>query len=184
MAHALAALTPLGRRLLVQRVIEQGWSAPQLPSRWASAGRQRTRGCAVGWMKALPGCWTAPAGPGRRQRRCRLRGSLAFWAIVSEPAGDRTGWLRSRASAAPRCIGIRSGRSQPPVGPGSGDGRGHPLPARPAGRAAAHRREEVRPDPRWPRAQEARPQHRGPGRCRPRPARPAERRACSPHRDR
>ena len=94
MAHAKAALTPLGRRLLVERVIEQGWSVAA-----AAESMGISRATAHKWLRR----WReeGPAGLLDRSSRPRSSPTALSAARVARILGDRerTGWGPHRLAA-------------------------------------------------------------------------------------
>jgi transposase InsO family protein len=94
MAHAKAALTPLGRRLLVERVIEQGWSVAA-----AAESMGISRATAHKWLRR----WReeGPAGLLDRSSRPTSSPTALSAARVARILGDRerTGWGPHRLAA-------------------------------------------------------------------------------------
>ncbi len=122
--HANAALSLKGRRLLVDRVVEQGWSLTQA----AEAAGVSDRTCASGWPATAPrastGCWIAPRRRSRSRnrtderrveviaalRRLRFTGAeiaelLGDGALdgLGDPDADRDGQARPARAGARRC---------------------------------------------------------------------------------
>jgi hypothetical protein len=100
LTHPRAKLTVQGRRLLVQRVLEQGWS----PAEAARARGCRWRPATSGWVgigpRAWPGWPTAPVGPIAARSGCRQSGNRQSW-----PGACAIGW------AAPDRLGAGEARS-------------------------------------------------------------------------
>lgn len=94
MAHAKAALTPLGRRLLVERVLEQGWSVAA-----AAESMGISRATAHKWLRR----WREEGPDGLLDRSSRPRSSPTALsaARVARILGDRerTGWGPHRLAA-------------------------------------------------------------------------------------
>lgn len=94
MAHARAALTPLGRALLVDRVIEQGWSVAA-----AAESMGVSRATAHKWLRRFRE--EGPAGLQDRSSRPHLSPTALSAGRVARILGDRdrTGWGPHRLAA-------------------------------------------------------------------------------------
>jgi leucine-zipper of insertion element IS481 len=127
MAHPRAKLTVAGRRLLVERVLEQGWPVVR-----AAEAQDVSAATAYKWVRR----WRAEGLAGLADRGCRPTASGRSW-----PTGPAAGWAAPDRLGAGRgpLYGLR-GAAPPPgapaVGAGPAERAGGALPASAAWGAA------------------------------------------------